>query len=1107
MTIVKLSNQELEEKIFKLEKDLEILKLSKKTTVLNFSRYSTKTSNVGDLFAIIDKEGINKFISPTIEKLLGWKPEEISGLSVWGFVHPDDLVLAKKWFNILLNRPNSGGIIEVRYKCKSGKYIWTEITGKNLLPDPDINGVLVTFRNVTAKIEAKNTLLNALTRNKALLQANPDLMFVFDAECKIIDYQSKDETKELYRSPNDFLGKSVDAILPIELSRLTHEKVQAVLETGQEAYSTYQLEIQGAIQHYETRYVPCGGNEVLAIVRNITERLKAEENLKEKESQCKHLQDLFRNMTDIMPDMLWAKDLEGRYMFVNNSFCRELLNATDINEPIGKTDMFFATRERLAHPENPNWHTFGEICQNTDAIVLKSGTIGRFDEYGNIKGEFLFLDVIKTPLRNDTGEIIGVVGSGRNVTERKRGEQKLRESEANITAIIENSLESIWSIDNKYRIQYVNDVFAQSFFQSFGVHLKKGVNILTSLPLELQPLWKERYDRAFRNEHFVFSDKVDLRETSIYVEVAMNPIVLDGKVVGASFYGKDITERKLAEIQIQYQSDLRKLLIELSTNFINLPLEKIEGAIKNSLELIGKFVGADRAYIFKYNFKQQTCSNTYEWCESGITPFINELQEFPINGFADYVKFHKKGELVHFPDTNKIEPGIAKQTFEYQSIKSLITVPMISNFECIGFVGFDSVNKHHNYTQDEQQLLQVYAQMLVNVKERINKELNLIKAKEKAVESEHLKMAFLQNMSHEIRTPMNSIIGFLELLKDVDMTGPEKNYFVDIVNQSGQRLLSTINDIIEISKIEAGQAEVKYSVVNIPEVLQFQHHFFEPKSKEKGIQLILSDQIDQDCTFIKTDKYKLDGILTNLINNALKFTRQGSVEFGNYHNDNNLIFFVKDTGIGIPADRLEAIFNRFVQADLNNTRPYEGSGLGLAIAKAYAEMLHGKIWVESEVGKGSCFYLSLPCQIETPDQKIEFPIENPLNLLNKQYTILVSEDDEFSYKYFESVLLDEKITLLRASNGEETIRKVLKNPFISLILMDIKMPVIDGLEATREIRKFNKTIPIIAQSAYALAGDKEKAIEAGCDDYIPKPINRKELFRLINKYIKTDLVQ
>jgi PAS domain S-box-containing protein len=512
-------------------------------------------------------------------------PEDMAGLSVWEFIHPDELVSAKKWLNILLNRPNSGGSIEVRYKCKSGKYLWTQITGKNLIKNPEIKGVLVTFRNVTAKIEAKNTLLNALTRNKALLQANPDLMFVFDSECKIIDYQSKDEKNELYRSPNEFLGKSVDAILPIELTSLTHEKVQSVLETGQEAYSTYQLEIQGVIQHYETRYVPCGTHEVLAIVRNITERLKAEENLKEREKKYKHLQDLFRNMTDIMPDMLWAKDLEGRYIFVNNSFCKDLLNAKDTNEPIGKTDMFFATRERQALPENPKWHTFGEICRDTDAIVLKSGTIGRFDEYGNIKGEFLYLDVIKTPLKNDMGEIIGVVGSGRNVTERKRSEQKLRESEANITAIIENSLESIWSIDNKYRIQYVNDVFVKSFHHSFGVQLRKGANILTSLPLELQPLWKERYDRAFKNQHFVFSDKVDIGETSVYIEVAMNPIVLDGKVVGASFYGKDITERKLAEIQIQYQSDLRKLLIELSTNFINLPLEKIDRAIKNSLEL------------------------------------------------------------------------------------------------------------------------------------------------------------------------------------------------------------------------------------------------------------------------------------------------------------------------------------------------------------------------------------------------------------------------------------------------------------------------------------------------------------------------------------------
>ena len=1102
MTINKPTYEEIVDKVSKLEIEIELLRLPKKTDDINCIRYKKIVDNINDVVAIIDTKGVIQYTSPNIYKLFEWSPLDMIGNSVWQNTHPEDLDVAKDSFNTLINNYNLSGSIDIRYKGKSGKYKWIEISGKNLLSDPDIKGILVTLRDITSKKQTIKKLRHTLARNKALLAANPDIMFVFNSECRIIDYQANNRKRDLYLPPSEFLNKKIESILPPELSNLTYQKVQEVLSSGKKAHARYNLELNGAKHYFESRYVPCGQNEVLSIVSNITERHHAEENLKKNEYKFNQLHDLLRNMADIMPDMLWAKDLDEKYIFANNSFCRNLLNAKDTNEPIGKTDMFFAERERKSHPENPNWHTFGEICRDTDSIVLKSGTTGRFDEYGNIKGQFLFLDVIKTPLKNEKGEIIGVVGTGRIVTEQRKSEQKLRESEANLKAIIENSLESIWSIDTNYNIQYVNDIFVKSFHKTFGVLLQKGVNILKSLPAELQPLWKERYDRAFKNEQFIFSDKIDLGETTLFIEVAMNPIVIDNKVVGASFYGKDITEYKQSEHKIQYQSELRKLLIELSTNFINLPLIKIERAIKNSLELIGNFVGADRSYIFKYDFTNNICKNTHEWCQTNISSHINELQEFPLSNFTSYIKFHKKGELIHFPDSTILDHEQAKLLIEKQGIKSMITVPMISNFECIGFVGFDSVKQTHNYTKDEQQLLQVYAQMLVNVEERITKEQNLIKAKEKAEESEQLKMAFLQNMSHEIRTPMNSIIGFLELLKDADMTSTEKNYFVDIVNQSGQRLLSTINDIIEISKIEAGQAEVKYSMVNIYDALKFQYNFFSQKCNEKKITLKLSESNFSEKTHLRTDRFKLDGILTNLINNALKFTKEGTIEFGNYVDDKMLVFFVKDTGIGIPEDRLEAIFNRFVQADINNTRPYEGSGLGLAIAKAYAKMLNGKIWVESEVGVGSCFYLSLPFDSEMLIENVESDVEIPLQLDNKQITILISEDDEYSFEYFETILLDKNITIMRAKNGEETIKKVLKNPHISLILMDIKMPVMDGLEATRRIRTFNKVIPIIAQSAYALAGDKEKAIDAGCNDYLPKPIIKLELFKIINKYIK-----
>ena len=379
-------------------------------------------------------------------------------------------------------------------------------------------------------------------------------------------------------------------------------------------------------------------------------------------------------------------------------------------------------------------------------------------------------------------------------------------------------------------------------------------------------------------------------------------------------------------------------------------------------------------------------------------------------------------------------------------------------------------------------------------------EIELQSAKEKAEESDHLKSVFLQNMSHEIRTPMNGILGFLDLLQKPDLDDENKNMYIDIVNKSGHRLLKTINDIIEISKIESKQKNVRYSIVNIEEVMNFCTDFFKQQVEEKGIILKTSSKILGKDAIVETDKHMLESIFTNLINNALKFTNHGEIEFGNYLDGQYMVFYVKDTGIGLHAENLEVIFKRFVQANTNITRPHEGSGLGLSIVKAFIEMLNGKIWVESEIDKGSTFFVSLPYKPTKSDITKVVTNNGFNNLLKNDITILIAEDDEFSFTYIENILKNQPIKLLHANNGREAIKLLHENQNVSCILMDIKMPEMDGLEATQQIRQFNKSIPIIAQTAFALEGDKEKAINAGCNDYLTKPINKNELIQLIQKY-------
>ncbi len=382
---------------------------------------------------------------------------------------------------------------------------------------------------------------------------------------------------------------------------------------------------------------------------------------------------------------------------------------------------------------------------------------------------------------------------------------------------------------------------------------------------------------------------------------------------------------------------------------------------------------------------------------------------------------------------------------------------------------------------------------------QINEE--LLVAKEKAEESNRLKSAFLANMSHEIRTPMNGILGFAELLKKSDLTGGQQQKFIEIIEKSGERMLNIIDDIVDISKIEAGLIKVSISETDINEQIEYVYTFFKPEAESKGIKFSYKNEINPEEAIIRTDSEKIYAILINLLKNAIKYTEEGSIVFGCQKKGRKIEFFVKDTGIGIAKERQQAIFERFVQSDIADTQARQGAGLGLSIAKAYLEMLGGKIWVESEAGKGSIFYFTIP-NIAKPANKKAVDDVFPPESEQQQNTlkILITEDDEVSDFLITEILRENNDNLLHAKTGVEAIEACRNNPDIDLVLMDIQMPEMDGYEATRQIRKFNKDVIIIAQTAYGLSGDKEKSVEAGCNDHISKPITKDKLLMLIQKH-------
>lgn len=372
----------------------------------------------------------------------------------------------------------------------------------------------------------------------------------------------------------------------------------------------------------------------------------------------------------------------------------------------------------------------------------------------------------------------------------------------------------------------------------------------------------------------------------------------------------------------------------------------------------------------------------------------------------------------------------------------------------------------------------------------------LIKARNKAERSDKLKDAFLQNLSHEIRTPLNAIVGFSSLLDESNSFPSDLKGYTSIIMSSSNQLLSIVNDILTISRIQTGQEIVTISEVNVNSMFDDLYMIFKSQAIQKNIAFSVNKAKEDKNFVIHTDETKLVQILTNLLNNAFKYTPEGSITCGYTLKNAKIEFFIRDTGIGIASENHKIIFERFRQTDTSFNRSYGGTGLGLSISKSFTELIGGSIWVASAIGEGSTFYLSIPCNSdqETQSDILSPEIQNP----NREIVIVVAEDEKNNYRLIEAILDDGCITLKHASNGKEAVEICLNSEKIDLVLMDIKMPEMDGITAMLEIKK-SKNIPVIAQTAYALESEKQHLLKIGFCDYISKPI-KKEL--LIEKVIK-----
>ncbi|HEX2970205.1 MAG TPA: response regulator [Bacteroidales bacterium] len=501
------------------------------------------------------------------------------------------------------------------------------------------------------------------------------------------------------------------------------------------------------------------------------------------------------------------------------------------------------------------------------------------------------------------------------------------------------------------------------------------------------------------------------------------------------------------------------------------------------------FETMDQGVIYVDSSGRITAANTAAERITGYT--LEEMQDMPFFSPGPWLNINDDGSFVKcqaHPASMALRSGV--------SVKE--KVMGIQNTRSDRFVWM-LVSAIPQFRQNASEPYQVFT-TFTDISQLKKAEIELIEAKKKAEESDRLKSAFMANMSHEIRTPMNGILGFADLLKTPELSGESQKMYIEAITQSGKRMLDIINDLIDISRIEAGQTEIRKENTDIPVLLRELILFFRPEADKKGIYLRSQNELPEESSLLITDKTKLAQVITNLIKNALKFTpRDGLIEAGcRLYDEHSMLIYVKDSGMGIRKDLQGKIFERFRQGDGADMQ--EGVGLGLAISKAYVEMLGGNIGIDSEPGRGSVFFFTLPLTSEAHPKTTKAEEYHPEPEVVSGQCILVAEDDDLSYTLLKEALSRVNIVTCRAKTGKEAVDLVKTKDNISLILMDIRLPEMNGMDATREIKALRPEIPVIAQSAYISQADIKSALDAGCDDYITKPVDIRLLLNKIARH-------
>ena len=944
---------------------------------------------------------------------------------------------------------------------------WTEF--RLVFMEP--NFVIMFSENINRRVSAEKQLTTHDSRYRLLIESVSAGIGYYDTEGRVILFNEM-AAKIMGGDPEDFTGKSLVELYGAEDGEKYMGRLRETLSS--ETFQTYVDEIvlpAGTFwfdSKYSKVYNSQGGLEGVQIIStNITALKNAEKAIKKSEERFKAFFTQSESVNLIIdPASGTIQDANHAAVEFYGYPRKDLLNKKifDINVQ-EQTEV----SEMMTHAMNKTRNSFNFKHRLAN---------------GDVRDVLVYSSPIAFDDRTTLFSII------MDTTQQVIAENQLRMISENWKKTFDAMKDGISLLDANMRVVQANT----SLCNYLGINEKeilgqKCYRVFHGAEKPCEDCPYERMKASKKREKF----EDTIRELDF--DIIMDPLFDEKKnVVGAVHVISDITERKIFDKTME-------VLLEISkVSYAQLELRSF---LEKLHEQISTILNAQNFYVALYNQEDGTYTFPYHVDErehyEGTLPAKLE------GSLTDYVRKTARGQII----TEEIEQKI-KQKKQIKLVGEPSPVwlgaPLFSSADkrVIGVIALQDYTNPNAYTRKDLEILEIIAHHIGVFVERIQHLNEIKKAKEKAEESDRLKSAFLANMSHEIRTPMNSILGFTDLLSDQVYSGEEKQQYITIIKKSGERLINTINDIIDISRIESGEEKPAITETNINEQLDEIIKIFKPETNKKNLGLKALKTLPDHQTQILTDKNKFFGIVTNLVKNAIKFTDSGGITISYQLKDNQLEFVITDTGIGIEKEKQAGIFDRFVQAETDHHRLHEGSGLGLSITRSYIEMLGGKIWIESEPGKGSSFYFTLPYDIveTTPPPLEKTTSRNRNSLFQKDITILIVDDIASSRLYLHEVLKSEVHTLFQAQSGKEAVEFCKTNPEIDLIFMDMKMPEMDGYQATREIRKFNQEVYIIAQTAFAIQGDREKALNAGCNDYLSKPLIKESLLEAINRFIQ-----